>query len=208
MVLGTSGANSHEIWSNSKKWGIFPRWNHPNREPFLAKKYLPHKLCRFYCQLITNLRQDCFNMKYRFALPIIVFIAPLILSLQTKSPDLLGQWRASLSIPPDEIPFGMGIFQQSGKWHVEVYNGEEVLALDELVLSGDSVTISMGIFDAEIRAKIVEPGILEGVFVKNTIANYVVPFKARKGDLVRFPTEAHPTAEFSGKWKTVFKKAN
>lgn len=149
-----------------------------------------------------------YSMKSIFLLHIGLLLATFSSSLNPKTPDLQGKWRASLNISPDEIPFGMGLFQEAGKWRLEVYNAEEVLVFDEVEQSGDSLKVTMGIFDSEIHARILGPDHLEGAFIKNTASNYVVPFSAKKGDLERFPTKTTLSAEFSGRWKTTFKKTN
>jgi thiol-disulfide isomerase/thioredoxin len=147
-------------------------------------------------------------MKRPLPLLICLFLAVFTSSLKPKDLDLQGKWRASLSISPDEIPFGMGIFQEAGKWRLEVYNAEEILVFDEVEQSGDSLKVTMGIFDSEIHARILGPDSLEGVFIKNTAANYRVPFSAKKGESNRFPTKDKPSVDFSGRWKTTFRKAN
>lgn len=149
-----------------------------------------------------------YSMKRIFLFQICLLLTVFSTSHKPKNPDLQGKWRASLNISPDEIPFGIGLFQEAGKWRLEVYNAEEVLVFDEVEQSGDSLKVTMGIFDSEIHARILGPDQLEGVFVKNTSANYVVPFTAQKGDLARFPTDVKPRADFSGRWKTTFKKSN
>lgn len=147
-------------------------------------------------------------MKRPIFVPICLLLTTICLSLNPKYADIQGKWRASLAIDPDEIPFGMGLFRENGKWRLEVYNAEEVLVFDEVEQSGDSLKISMGIFDSEIHARVVGPDRLEGVFVKNTTANYVVPFAAKKGEAERFSTKEKPTVDFSGRWKTTFRKSN
>lgn len=122
--------------------------------------------------------------------------------------DFQGTYRASLDINPDEVPFFINLKKSGEKWVAEILNGEEILLYDEAYMEGDSIRIVMGIFDAEIKAKILENGNLKGVFVKNFSSGYSIPFFAEKGELPRFKTTAAPKFDFSGKWKTDFDDGN
>lgn len=122
--------------------------------------------------------------------------------------DLQGHYRARMEITTDEVPFFLNLKKNGEKWAAEVLNGEEVLNYDEVYVGGDSIRIVMGIFDAEIKAKMMEDGSLQGVFVKNFSSGYSIPFLAEKGDLPRFHTTKAPEFDFSGKWKTDFNDGN
>lgn len=122
--------------------------------------------------------------------------------------DLQGLYRASVEITTDEVPFFLNLKKSGEKWAAEILNGEEVLNYDEVYVEGDSIRIVMGIFDAEIKAKMMENGSLQGVFVKNFSSGYSIPFLAEKGGLPRFQTTKAPEFDFSGKWKTDFDDGN
>lgn len=139
-------------------------------------------------------------------------ILALVIGCTGKSEGLIklsGKWDAQLDIGQDQLPFGFGFTRSAEKWVMEVYNAEEVLTYDEVEILGDSLKVTMGIFDSEIKAKFISADELEGVFVKNTSTDYRIPFQANrsKGD-TRFEVTNQPETDFSGKWKTVFEKEN
>ena len=132
-------------------------------------------------------------------------------SCQTKTemtPDFEGTWLIELDIAPDIIPFTINIQKSGEKWKAEILNADEVLSYDDISFRNDSIIIPMGIFDSEIRATINTDGILKGVFAKNFSSIYEVQLSGKREFTTRFPVNGKPTANFSGRWKTVFTKAN
>lgn len=123
---------------------------------------------------------------------------------KAEKPDLQGRWHAELDLTGDLLPFEIGFVQKGEKWTMEAYHAEEVLTFEEVVVTGDSIKVTMGTFDSEIRAKIVENKLIEGVFTKNYAKNYFIPFKAEKEEKSRFKVTERPSRDFSGKWKTEF----
>jgi thiol-disulfide isomerase/thioredoxin len=125
---------------------------------------------------------------------------------QKKSSEnaLSGKWHAELSISPDLIPFELQFILKDGTWLAEVHNGEEILLLDEVSITPDSVFISMGIFDSQIRAKINNDSSLTGSYIRNYVKDYSIPFHASKGEKPRFQVTEKPLFDFSGNWKTIF----
>lgn len=124
---------------------------------------------------------------------------------QKNESKLHGNYHAVLNISDHIVPFFLNLNQVGEKWTAEIINGEEVLDYDEVYLKEDSLMIVMGVFDAEIRAKVNKDGSLSGEFVKNNVTGYRIPFEAKTNPGQRFPTEADPQTDFSGKWRTVFK---
>ncbi|MCS4434067.1 peroxiredoxin family protein [Aquiflexum gelatinilyticum] len=123
---------------------------------------------------------------------------------KTENPNLKGKWHAELDLGGDLLPFEIGFIQNGEKWTMEAYHAEEILTFDEVAVTGDSIKVTMGTFDAEIRAKIIGNNLIEGVFTKNYAKDYFVPFKAEKGEITRFEVTEKPSTDFSGKWKTEF----
>jgi thiol-disulfide isomerase/thioredoxin len=122
--------------------------------------------------------------------------------------NLEGIWQAELDIDPDVVPFSFSLKKSGEKWQAEIYNAEEVLLYDEVLQIGDSLIIHMGIFDSAIKSTIQPDGSMKGVFVKNHIEGYIIPFAAKKGTATRFPVSHASPKDFSGKWKTVFENAS
>jgi thiol-disulfide isomerase/thioredoxin len=120
------------------------------------------------------------------------------------NPNFEGIWQAELDIGTDIVPFSFGLKKSGEKWRAEIYNAEEALLYDEVLQIGDSLIIQMGIFDSAIKSSIQPDGSIKGVFVKNHIEGYSIPFAAKKGTATRFPVFHTSPKDFSGKWKTVF----
>lgn len=125
-----------------------------------------------------------------------------------KTPDFEGSWLIELDIAPDLLPFTMNIQKSGEKWKAEILNADEVLSYDDISFRNDSIIIPMGIFDSEIRAAINAGGLLKGVFAKNFSSIYEIPLSGKREFSTRFAVSSEPTANFSGRWKTVFTKAN
>jgi thiol-disulfide isomerase/thioredoxin len=123
---------------------------------------------------------------------------------QPNSAVLSGTYLVNLDISPDVIPFTLALKAAGDGWKAEVYNAGEVLEYDEVLVQGDSIKIEMSIFDAQLKAKILADGTLQGVFVKNYVEGYSVPFTAAKSESTRFAVDATPEVELSGTWKTLF----
>lgn len=143
------------------------------------------------------------------SLIVLAFTLPVLFlfscgSKKTGKPDLQGRWHAELDLTGDLLPFEIGFVQKGENWIMEAYHAEEVLTFDEVVIIGDSIRVTLGTFDSEIRAKITDNKLIEGVFTKNYAKNYFVPFKAEKVEKSRFEVTEKPSADFSGKWKTEF----
>lgn len=115
-----------------------------------------------------------------------------------------GNWLAVLDISPDIIPFRLTFSQSKGKLVAQVHNAEEKLVYDEVVIRGDSLFITMSIFDSDIKAKIIDEQTIEGIYVRNYADNYVIPFNATKSTKSRFEVKETPKTNFTGRWKTVF----
>ena len=103
-----------------------------------------------------------------------------------------------------ELPFNFTVDSIAGGITVTLRNAEERLLLNEVRMEGDTVSIVMHIFDAELRGKVTGDS-LNGFFVKNHEKNYRLPFRAAAGQEFRFDNaDAQPSADFTGTWATTF----
>lgn len=116
-----------------------------------------------------------------------------------------GTWRAAIEIQGHELPFNMEVETDPDRGYVfYIRNAAEKLKLDEITLSGDSVTVGLHIFDATIKA--VHSGdSMNGWFIKNYENDYRIPFRAAAGQGFRFEKgedTAYP--DFNGTYRVLF----
>ncbi len=140
---------------------------------------------------------------------LIIFSIILMLSFLScnKQPQVTelkqGFWRAEIKMQDQLLPFTFEVLKGGEKYHVKLINGvEETIPLDEIDIVGDSVFITLHIFDIELRAKI-NGDSLNGYYIKNYKENYRLPFTAKHNNSNRFKK---PTASsnFNGKWQVTF----
>ena len=117
-----------------------------------------------------------------------------------------GIWRAVIAIQNQELPFNFEVTRDDqGGYDIFLLNAEERLLLDEVTINGDSVDVSLHIFDANIKA-IISGDSLTGLFVKNYADDYKVPFRAVHGQDFRFvkSASAESTTDFTGTYDVTF----
>ena len=139
-------------------------------------------------------------MRYSLLYTIVLM---LVLSCKDQ-PDLTvlkeGVYRAVLTVQDDEeLPF---IFKVIDESHLEIYNAEEVITVDQITYNNDSVYIQAPVFEGFIGAFINENGDLSGHFTKESLSR-VVPFHANYGNTNRFEADK-ASADVSGIWEVVF----
>lgn len=143
--------------------------------------------------------------KSRLWIPFLALLG--LASCQPKeSTSLIGSWRGVLHPQGQDLPFQFRMDQKvDSTWKLSLMNGDESIPIDDVQLHGDSITIPMYIFDAEIKAKI-EGGQMHGLYIKNTVADYTIPFDAVKGADYRFePKEQKPSVNVEGKYSVMFR---
>ena len=113
----------------------------------------------------------------------------------------LGIWRAELQLTDTEVlPFN---FEVVASESLKIFNGEEVIQVDEISYEQDSMVIKMPVFEGYIKAELKE-GKLDGKFIKKSL-NRVVPFSAEFGKDFRFKNETKSAqVDVGGNWETVF----
>ena len=115
-----------------------------------------------------------------------------------------GIWRGVIEIQGQALPFTFEVEDQQDHPVVYLRNASEKLALNEVSITDDSVTMVLHIFDAELRAKI-EGNVLHGYYFKNYDTSFKQPFNATYGDDYRFEkTNDRVTTDFSGKYSVQF----
>jgi len=117
-----------------------------------------------------------------------------------------GEWRATIEIQNQLLPFNFEVTSdQERGYDIYLRNASERLLLDEISVVDDSVNISLHIFDANIKARILGDT-LQGLFIKNYEKDYRIPFMAVYGQTYRFEKgrAQTETPDFSGKYEVVF----
>lgn len=119
-----------------------------------------------------------------------------------------GTWRGVLNLTnhTDELvlPFIFDVSNNNGKPRITIYNADEKIEVEEIVLTNDSCIIKMPIFDSGLRLKIINDT-LKGYFInyakteKNKIA-----FDAVYGETSRFKISRKASHDFTGKYEVTF----
>ncbi|MGA0556886.1 peroxiredoxin family protein [Larkinella sp. VNQ87] len=131
---------------------------------------------------------------------------------QAVSPLKTGVWRAVVKNKGGELPFGLEFTANpDGKGYTAyALNGAERLRFDAVTLKGDSIRLTIDIFEAEIRAKLTGTT-MQGFWRRRRVAqNYTsLPFEARHGVQYRFtPKTETPPINVTGKWATTFRSGS
>ncbi len=114
-----------------------------------------------------------------------------------------GIWRAELEVMDGQrLPFTFNLMQEGKDYKAEIYNGEEVIKLTNVLIDKDSIVFYLPVFEAYLKGTFTADKI-EGVFFNKTF-NRTLPFIATYGKLDRFPSETKPTSVVSGIWATSF----
>ncbi len=133
------------------------------------------------------------------------FAAILAITSCQKPPAELktGSWRGIIEMQGHELPFNFEVTKESGKYQVYLQNAEEKLLQDEISITGDSVKITMLVFDIDLIAKI-NGDKLEGFYIKNYDPDFKLPFRAVHGEGFRFSGAEASVVNYSGKYQLNF----
>ena len=125
-----------------------------------------------------------------------------------------GLWRAVLTLPGGELPFGLELKEQDGQWSATLVNGADRTRIDEVVVEGNALRMRMPGYENTLTATIAGDTLRgEVLMVKLGAKNQQIPFTARHGESWRFARDAGaatpaaepaPPADFSGRWAVEF----
>lgn len=134
-------------------------------------------------------------------------IAAMVACTKPAPPELgEGVWRGVLDIQGHDLAINFAVQKDSSNdYNVFIKNATENLLLDEIAFEGDSVIMTLHIFDAVLKAK-VDRDSLKGYFIKNFVKNYRIPFRAAYNQDYRFAESnvAAPHQNFEGKYEVTF----
>lgn len=117
-----------------------------------------------------------------------------------------GVWLAELTAMDNAIlPFNFKLTKTADdQYQMEMYNAEEVIPVDEIVIINDSIIIKFPVYEGYIAGRFTENSI-EGEFIKESL-DRIVPFKATHGITERFRNSNPSKENISGIWETTFEK--
>ncbi len=140
----------------------------------------------------------------RIKILITILIISTIFSCKEGKPIELKQgfWRAEINMQQQKLPFVFEVLKENGTYKANLINAKETIPLDEVSIVGDSVFITLHIFDIDLRAKI-KGDTLSGLYIKNYKEDYRIPFTAIYGKSLRFDNPESSTL-FDGSWQTTF----
>ena len=121
----------------------------------------------------------------------------------------LGLWRATVTLPTNaELPFGLEIARDNGRYTADLINGTERVRVPEMTVKDGRIEILMPGLASRIQARILPTG-LDGelVLVGHNDQQQVLPLTATAGEDFRF--EQAPltdNADVSGRWNVTFER--
>lgn len=145
------------------------------------------------------------NLKWR-NLIVLFLVMGIFNSCQTPSGTKAlkkGLWRGTFLIPNVEIPFQFEVEGDNPERTIlYLINGEDRFEINNVKYYGDSVTITVDLYDVVLKAKITEES-LNGHLIRlgTGSSRPAVPFSAEYGDLPRFPQSSNaPSVLLAGTW--------
>ncbi len=117
--------------------------------------------------------------------------------------SMFGKWRAILTTPGGELPFGFLIVQNADKYSVIISNGDERISIEDVVIDNDTISVKFSVFNSEINAALDPNGDLDGFWYNYSKGDYKLPFHA-KVSKDRFPVDKEPKEDLTGRWDVTF----
>lgn len=117
-----------------------------------------------------------------------------------------GSYRAVLTLPGGELPFGLELAQENGAWIGYLINGPERVRVPEVKVDGRALEMTMPAFGNRLTARR-KQNRLEGevVLVKAGGKEQHIPLVAAPGESYRFFEDPHTdNADVSGRWSVTF----
>jgi peroxiredoxin len=138
---------------------------------------------------------------------ILLFLISVACTTKVETATLnTGMWRGEIAMQHKILPFNFEVIKNNKNYQITLINGKEKLTLDNVKVTKDSVFFTMHIFDVDVKAKI-NGNSLKGVYIKNYVDDYTLPFKATfgKNNSVDNPQS---NLNFDGKWDMTFTGEN
>tara|TARA_R110002012_G_scaffold322096_1_gene555342 strand:- start:26484 stop:27707 length:1224 start_codon:yes stop_codon:yes gene_type:complete len=141
------------------------------------------------------------RIRYWFFAIIITF-SVLSCSDET-SPISEGIWLAELKVIDDEsLPFNFKLTKENGAYTAEIYNASEVIQVSDVVISNDTISLFLPVFEAYLKGAFT-PNTIDGIFYNESL-DRILKFKATFGKTHRFSSDKQSNHLISGVWETRF----
>jgi thiol-disulfide isomerase/thioredoxin len=116
-----------------------------------------------------------------------------------------GTYRAVLTLPGGELPFGLVLSRAGAGWVGYLVNGHERLKLDEVSVAGGHLVITMPGYENRLTAE-VRGAALEGELVLDKLngKDQHIAVRAERGPRYRFFAQAAGHARVAGRWSVTF----
>jgi thiol-disulfide isomerase/thioredoxin len=112
-----------------------------------------------------------------------------------------GTYRAVLTVPGGELPFGLQLVQEGGRPVAFLVNGEERVRVDDVKIDGPRVELGMPGYDNRIVAEATPQGLSgEAIMLRRHAQRVPIPFKATLGRDYRFVSRPAAGANVAGRW--------
>ena len=118
----------------------------------------------------------------------------------------LGIYRAVLSLPGGDTPFGLEVAQEQQQYVLYLINGAERTRVSDVKVTDGELTATFPGYENTLRAKINRDS-LEGsvTLIKASGKEQVIPFVAKRGEAYRFHAKSSTdNADVDGTWDTTF----
>jgi len=143
----------------------------------------------------------------RISIAVLALFSILIGCRETEEGNNLaeGMWRVELDVMDhQELPFNLKVDKSvDGNYTMQIFNAEEVIHVDEIVIKGDSIIMPTPVFEGYLAGTFTEKEI-NGQFITESL-DRIVPFKAVYGIEDRFTLNTEATEwNVSGIWETYF----
>lgn len=121
---------------------------------------------------------------------------------RTLDEPVSGQYRATLTLPGGEAPFGLEVAKENGQLVLILANGAERTRVTEIRMEEGTLIARFPGYENSLRAKVTKDR-LEGAvtLIKAGGKEQVIPFEAHRGQTHRFFAEAaSDNADVQGRW--------
>ena len=117
-----------------------------------------------------------------------------------------GDWLVKFDLNGHVLPVNMSLSMDHGDVDATFINGKERILVEDVRIDGDSIEITMPLYDSEFRGTISDDSIISGSwinFIKGS--DYIVPFNAHSGQHPRFQLDADGrVGNVAGRWEVDF----